>query len=241
MRDAVEDSVSRAISVAGTSRRRFLGWIGAGLAALAIPRPLWAVENPKSSYSETIAVLTMLHRGEMESHLRYKAYEKQALKEGHANIALLFAATADSELVHTKRFSEILTKLGAQPGVDFDPDIKVGSTRVNLKYATDVELAEIDVRYPKYLARIRGENYKKAHKYITYAWKSEQQHRKLIRDIRSGTGIFFGMLLDRFRSMESRYFVCQNCGSTLIAKPDKLCPICGFPLRWYKEIKLPAT
>jgi len=226
--------------MAATSRRRFLVWIGAGLAALAIPRPLWAVGDPKTTYRETIAVLTMLYHGEVESHRRYDAYKKQALKDGHVNIAHLFAAMADSESVHEKRFSEILARLGVQVETTSVPDIQVGSTKENLKYATDIELSEIDVRYPEYLERIRDEKHSNALKFISYAWKSEQQHRELIKDIQSGTGIFFGMLVERFRSTKVRYFVCHHCGSTLTAMPEEKCPVCAFPVSWYKEIKLPA-
>lgn len=222
------------------SRRRFLGWMGSGLATLCMPRLLWSSEAKQATYPETIAVLTRLYYGEVESHLRYKAYEKQALKEGHVNIAHLFAATAESEAVHAKRFHEILSKLGAAPDQRPPEPFKVGSTKENLKYATDVELAEIDVHYPEHLQRIAPEGHRKAHKYITYAWKSEQQHRELIKDIRSGTGIFFGMLLERFREADMRYFVCQNCGSTLTALPDGDCPVCGFPLSWYREIERPG-
>jgi len=240
MHDAVEHSLDRASLAFHASRRRFLGWIGAGLAALCIPRPLWAATAPPA-YSETIAVLTILYRGEVESHRRYKAFEQQAIKDGHANIAHLFAATADSESIHAKRFREILTSLGAPPADVPPTHFSVGSTRENLKFATDVELAEIDVRYPEYLARIRAENHDKAIKYITYSWKAEQQHRELIKDIRSGTGIFFGMLAEQFRNSPVRYFVCQNCGSTLTAMPKEKCPVCTFPVSWYKEIKPPVT
>jgi rubrerythrin len=222
-----------------TSRRRFLYWLGAGLAALAIPRPLWAIENLTSTYRETISVLTMLHQGEVESRLLYNAYAEQALKEGHAHIAHLFAAMANSELVHEQRFSQILAKLGAQVATYNKPNIKIGSTKENLNYATNVELAEIDIHYPEYLARIRNEKHGKAIQYITYAWKSERQHRELVKDIRSGTGIFFGILAERFRSANVRYFVCQNCGSTLTVMPHEKCPICGFALSFYSEIKYP--
>jgi len=241
MHDTVEHSMDRASLVFQTSRRRFLGWIGAGIAALCIPRPLWATESSPSAYRETIAVLAMLYRGEVESHRRYKAFEQQALKDGHANIAHLFAATANSESIHAKRFCEILTGLGAPPADVEQTHFDVGSTKENLKFATDVELAEIDVHYPEYLARIRAENHTKAIKYITYSWKAEQQHRELIKDIRSGTGIFFGMLAEQFRNSPVRYFVCQNCGSTLTAMPKEKCPVCTFPVSWYKEIKLPAV
>jgi len=182
----------------------------------------------------------MLHQGEVESRLLYNAYKKQAIKEGYIHIAHLFAAMADSESVHEQRFRKILAKLGVQVTTATEPKLHIGNTKENLKYATEVELAEIDVHYPQYLARIRDEKHANAIKYITYAWKSERQHRELVKDIRSGTGIFFGMLAERFRITKARYFVCQNCGSTLTVMPEEKCPICSFAISWYKEIKIPA-
>jgi len=245
MSDAAEHSDSPAAKAAAVSRRRFLGWVGIGLAALAIPRPLWAVTDPQVSYSETIAVLKLLYSGEVESGLRYNAFEARALKDGHVNIAHMFAAIAASEAVHARHFSELLVRMGIEveppDAIAAQLDLSAGTTKENLRYATNVELAEIDTRYPQYLRRIKSEQHTSAVKHITYAWKAEQQHRQLIKDIQSGTGIFFGMLLERFRSTTTRYFVCQNCGSTLTALPSQRCPICAFPLSWYKEIPLPAA
>ncbi len=245
MSEPAEYSDPPAANAVAVSRRLFLGWVGAALAALALPRPLWSVEDPASAYKETIAVLQMLYRGEIEANLRYKAFEARALKEGHVNIAHMFAAIAASEAVHADHFSGLLVKLGVQPdspeALAGQLHITTASTKENLRYATDVELAEIDVRYPEYLQRIKPENNSSAVKRITYAWEAEQQHRELIKDIQSGTGMFFGMLAARFRSTKTRYFVCQNCGSTLTVLPSEKCPICGFPLSWYKEIRLPGS
>ncbi|WP_238701082.1 rubrerythrin family protein [Mariprofundus erugo] len=232
------------VSEVDLSRRMFLAWLGIGLASLALPVPLWAMDDGRRTYQETITVLSGLYRGEVESHLRYKAYEARALQEGHANIAHLFAATADSEAIHAQRFSEILARLGVVvvPAEQLAGELAfhVGSTKENLRQATEVELAEIDVRYPQYLARMRAEGVEGALKAVAYAWRSEQQHRELIKDIQSGTGIFFGMLVERFRTTPVRYFVCQHCGSTLTAMPVERCPVCGFSIEWYKEIPLPA-
>ncbi|MDX8405485.1 MAG: rubrerythrin family protein [Mariprofundus sp.] len=245
MKEVAEYHDSMAVRAVRISRRRFLGWVGVGLAVLAIPRPLWAVADPKISYRETIAVLQMLYRGEVEAMLRYEACQAQALKEGHENIAHLFAAISASESVHAAHFSKLLVSMDVQVDspevVAATMDLKVGSTKENLRYATDVELSEIDVHYPQYLARIKGEKNKKAQKNITYAWEAERQHRALISEIQSGTGFFFGTLLRRFRSTDTRYFVCQNCGSTLTVMPTEKCPVCGFLLRWYQEIPRPTS
>ena len=71
---------------------------------------------------------------------------------------------------------------------------------------------------------------------VVYAWKAEKQHRDLIRKIRSGTGLLFGVLVKVMEKDASRYFVCQRCGSTLTSLPEDTCPICMGPVLRYKEI-----
>jgi len=77
-------------------------------------------------------------------------------------------------------------------------------------------------------------------KFIPYVWKSGQQHRELIRNIQSGAEIFFGMLVERFRSITVRYFVCQNCSSRLTAMREEKCTVRAFPIHRYEGIKLPT-
>ncbi|MFC1537054.1 ferritin family protein, partial [Pseudomonadota bacterium] len=118
-------------------------------------------------------------------------------------------------------------------------EIEVSTTKENLKYATKIELAEIDRQYPRYLKRIKPEGHEEALEYLTYAWEAEQQHRDLIKDIRSGTGIFYSMLLKYFSSNPSRFYVNQNCGTTLTELPEGGCPICHQPLETFVEIPKP--
>jgi len=236
-----------AVHAVDSSRRLFLSRAAALFAAagsmLTMPQSVWALDQQPTTYTQTIAVLSLLYRGEVEAMLRYKRYQLQALKEGHVNIAHLFAAIAASESVHMKNFSGLLQSLGVNvPSASADRfDIRVGTTRENLRYATDVELSEIDVHYPQYLEQIRAEQHGESLQQIEYAWKAERQHRELIKEIQSGTGFFFAMLLRRFRASESRYFICQHCGSTLTVLPEKECPICGFAVSWYKEIPRPSV
>ncbi len=198
-----------------------------------------ASETIEQNYPETIAVLQMLYEGEVRAGHGYKAFAKAAADEGYANISHMLAAMAASEAVHARNFERILLSLGVQT-VDVDTSsIKASSTKDNLKYATEVELAEIDREYPRHLKRIRTENHAEAIKYITYAWEAEKQHRALIKEVRSGTGIFFNMLLDYFRSNPSRYYVNQICGATVIELPEGECPICHNPLGTYLEISGP--
>lgn len=193
--------------------------------------------NAQSRYRETITVLQTLYQDEVQAFNDYQAYAQRAESEKYPNIAKLFISIAASESIHARNFKKILSDLGATaeeiPG--FEP--KVSSTRKNLKLATSVELEEIDNKYPQFIKQITPENHAEAIQFITYAWKAEKQHRALLKKIKSGTGIFFGLLTKRIEGSPSPYFVCQNCGSTLSEIPGSACPICGGPSAKYIEIK----
>jgi rubrerythrin len=166
-------------------------------------------------YPETISALQTLYQDEVQAFYDYQAYAKKAASEKYPNIARLFITLATSESIHARNFKKVLSGIGveAEEKSGFEP--KVSSTRKNLKLATAVELEEIDNKYPQFIKQIAPENHSEAIQYITYAWEAEKQHRKLLKKIKSGTGIFFGLLTQKIEGSPSPYFVCQNCGSTL--------------------------
>lgn len=196
----------------------------------SIPLLEAAEKVPGKAYTETIAVLQLLYVSEIHAREHYLAFTDVALKEGHTNIAHLFKAIANSEKVHASNFRQILKKLGVQVSEVNFTSVKVSTTKKNLKYATEIELSEIDTEYPQYIQRIKPEMHNEALEYINYAWMAEQQHRELIKDIQSGTGIFYNVLLEHFRSNPSKYYVNQNCGTTLTELPKEVCPVCYHPL-----------
>jgi rubrerythrin len=193
--------------------------------------------SAQSSYPETVSVLQTLYQDEVQAFKNYQAYAKKATSENYPNIAKLFISIATSESIHAKNFKKVLSDMGKEaeemPG--FEPNVV--STRKNLKLATAVELEEIDKKYPQFIKQITHENHAEAIQYITYAWKAEKQHRELLKKIKSGTGIFFGLLTRKIEGSPSPYFVCQNCGSTLSEMPEATCPICGGSSAKYTEIK----
>jgi rubrerythrin len=190
----------------------------------------------QSNYLETIAVLQTAYQNEIQAHVSYLAYAQKALSEKYPNIAHLFLALASSESVHARNFSQCLSDLNIEVR-EPKMEIKVSSTKENLKNATQVELQEIDQRYPQFVERIRSEKHEVAIRSLTYAWESEKQHRDLIEKIRSGTGILFGLLASRMEERPFRYFVCQACGSTMREPPKEACPICSVPASQYREIE----
>jgi rubrerythrin len=190
-----------------------------------------------SNYFETIQILQSLYKDEVQAFHNYRAYAHMAESENHPNIAKLFMAFATSESIHARNFKTILSELGAEPQKQPELKVEVSSTKKNLNRATKVELEEIDKKYPQFVETLKSENYTAAIQFTTYAWESEKQHRDLIKRIKSGTGIFFGLLKKEFNESPTDYFVCQNCGSTLTEIPKAICPICGTPAAKYKKIE----
>ena len=189
-----------------------------------------------SKYSATIQILQNLYKDELQAFHNYRAYARKAETENHPNIAKLFVAFATSESIHARNFKAVLSELGAEPQKQPELKVEVSSTKKNLNRATKVELEEIDKKYPQFIETLKSEDHEAAIQFTTYAWESEKQHRDLIKRIKSGTGIFFGLLKKEFNESPTDYFVCQNCGSTLTEIPNATCPICGGSATNYKKI-----
>ena len=201
---------------------------------------LQASEASVQKYPETVAVLQLLYDSEVKAGYRYELYAKAAAQEGYDNIAHMLTAMAASEAVHAKSYLFILKSLDVEPPLVDTESIKPATTQANLKFATEVELSEIDKEYPRYLKRIKGEQHLEAIKMITYAWQAEEQHRELIKEIKGATGMFFSSLLDYFRTNPSHYYVNDVCGATVSEIPESSCPICHLDLLTYREIPRPT-
>jgi rubrerythrin len=209
-------------------------WFTLGLLLLAGSGTI--VQAAAQTYPLTVAALQARYGDEMVAHQKYGAYAKHAEKEDYPGIAHLFRTLAASEAVHARNFARLLHKLGEEP---IAPAVKVelSSTRKHLQQAATVEAAEIDQEYPAILERIRSEQHAQAIRFITYAWKAEQQHRDLILQIKKGASWFFGTLVSRIEGKSTRYFVCQICGSTVTELPAGQCPICDHPPEEYREVR----
>jgi rubrerythrin len=195
-----------------------------------------AGENKITNYSETISVLQELYGAEIIASKTYSGFAKKAEEEKYYSVSRLFIALSGSETVHAKNFKNILNDLGVEPKKITDPDIKIADTKTNLKWALKVELSEIDTNYPRLIKKLKPEGNKRALEDISYAWKSEMQHRELIKKMKSALGFFFGKIVDKLKEAKD-YHVCQRCGSTVFKLPKESCMICRSPVSMYKLIK----
>lgn len=209
--------------------------LGLIFSLLCVVPPGVAAAGDPSLYPNTISALQARYADEVIAHRKYGAYATHALDEGYPAIAHLFKTLAASEGVHARNFAELLRDLGQTP-VRPSPQVELSETREHLRQAASVEAEEIDQEYPAILERIKGEQHEQAIRFITYAWRAEQQHRDLILKIRKGASWFFGTLVDRIEGNPSRYYVCQVCGSTVTELPTGQCPICDHPPQQYREV-----
>ncbi len=190
----------------------------------------------ESEYPETIAVLQEIYQGEVQAHRRYITSAQKADSEEYPNIAQLFNSLANSEAVHALNFRKNLSDLGVKAKEPSESEVAVSDTKSNLRDAVNVEMGEIDKEYPAYIERIKKENYSDTIQNITYAWEAEKQHRDIIKKIQAHIGIFFKTIAKKIEEGQSKYFVCQVCGSTMMELPRNACPICKNPASSYKEI-----
>ena len=84
--------------------------------------------------TDTIKNLKEAFAGESQANQKYRAFAKKAEKDGFANIARLFQATAEAERIHAEGHLKALEG--------------VGSTADNLQAAIDGETYEFTEMYP---------------------------------------------------------------------------------------------
>ncbi|MBI4619534.1 MAG: hypothetical protein HY739_05165 [Desulfobacterales bacterium] len=159
-------------------------------------KPTVASEENISSYHETISVLRELYKDETTAYKTYSVFAKKAMEEKYDSVARLFSALSESESVHARNFKSILEEIGVTLEEFPEPDIKVKTTKKNLKFSLNTELSEIDTTYPGFIERIKPEGNERALVDITYAWKAEMQHRDLIKGGKSAIWLLFGKIAE---------------------------------------------
>jgi rubrerythrin len=190
-----------------------------------------------SEYPVTISVLQELYADGFQTRFTYLAYSERAQAENYPAIAHLFLAMAASDLIHLRNFENCLLDIGMSTRRVPDQDVQLWSTKENLQRTLEMELAKIDF-YPDYLERIKTEGHKPTLQSIQYAVESEKKHREHLQRIQNHAGLRFWLLAKYMETKGVRYYVCQNCGYTVISLPETACPICKRPVSHFKEVEM---
>ncbi len=162
--------------------------------------------------SQTEQDLKEAFAGESQANRKYLAFAMQAEKEGYTQAAKLFRAAAEAETVHA------LAHLRALGGI--------GKTLENLQEAVSGETHEFKEMYPPMIEEAKAKGFTAAERTFRFANVVEEVHATLYQKMLDN--------LDKAEKVD--YYVCQVCGHTLEAPPEKPCEVCGAAPKAFKKI-----
>ena len=138
-----------------------------------------------------------------------------ARKEGLANVARLFEATAYAEFVHASNHAKNL-------------EIPQ-KTADNLQAGIDGETFEFEDMYPAYKALAQLVEDKKAERAIDYALEAEKVHADYYQDAKE-------KVEQGQDTSDEKIHVCPTCGYTHYGEMEEdKCPVCNVPKEKFKS------
>lgn len=142
--------------------------------------------------------------GESQANQKYRAFAKQAEKDGLPAIARLFRLTAEAERIHAEGHLKALDS--------------IGSTVDNLQAAISGETHEFEAMYPPMLAQAEAEGHR-AKRMFGYAIAAEEVHAKLYQKALEAA--------KQGKDLTADFYLCPVCGYIEAGKPENRCPVCG--------------
>lgn len=152
--------------------------------------------------------------GESQANQKYRAFAKKAEKEGLANIAKLFRATAEAERIHAEGHLKALEG--------------VGSTAENLQAAINGETHEFTDMYPPMVEQAEAEGHK-AKVMFKFAVKAEEVHAELYKKALE--------VAQNGKDLDvTEFYLCPVCGHIEFGQAPERCPICGAKGHIFEKI-----
>lgn len=171
--------------------------------------------NPQQ---ETIQNIHDAFKGETTAHYKYAAYSKKAVTEGHTEIAMLFKAASEAELIHANNHKVVLIKI-RESIPEITPEFSIKTTKENLKESIEGESYEFNTMYPTFIKNANASGNYMAQISFTYAYKVEQKHRdfyiEALAALEKGTD----------NTLANTYYLCPTCGNTYATKAPARCEI----------------
>lgn len=143
--------------------------------------------------------------GESQAFQKYSAFAKKAEKDGFANIAKLFATTAQAEKIHAEGHLRALDA--------------IATTADNLQAAINGETYEYTEMYPP-MADLATQEGHKGKTMFRFALDAEKVHAEIYT--KALEAVQKGVDLD-----VSEFYLCPICGYIELGKPTENCPVCA--------------
>ena len=195
------------------------------LAIIVLSPALLAAPGGKAS-DQTLENLNAAYQGESNAAHRYALFAEKAVADGFPQVGKLFRAAAAAEAIHRETHKEAILTLGGTVATFQLETVKPAPTAENLRAAIKGESYERDTMYPEFITTAKADDARPAIRSLEFAVASEKEHAKLYQEALDTLG----------HNTPADYYVCQTCGMTLTALPDKKCPVCRKGRDEYERI-----
>ena len=191
---------------------------------------------------QTIENLKSAITGESNASAKYAAFSKYAEMVGMSNIAKIFAAASEAEMIHVNNHQAVLKSLGVD---EFEPIIEEyipkeeGATIVvsdediskNLEAAIEGETYEFTKMYPDFIEAAKAENVPDAVKSFEYAMKAEKRHAEHYQAV-----LALLKAENNDKNVSQEWYICPVCGElTPTIEAMSNCSICGEKVEKFKK------
>ena len=181
--------------------------------------------------TRTEANLIAAYMAESMAYTRYMYYAKQADKDGYPPIRVIFDATANNEMHHSKVFFKFLEGGKGTKEMTIDAGV-IGSTAENLATAAAEEEAEGVVMYTNAAKIAREEGFDNIADVFESIAKVELFHRD--RFLRFLDQVQKGTVWTRDTPIK---WQCLVCGYVYEGtEPPTVCPACAHPSKYYMDM-----
>jgi rubrerythrin len=164
---------------------------------------------------KTDANLQSAFASECQAYVRYSLFEAIAEKEGLPNLASLFRAAAEAELVHCRNHFSAMGGLG--------------SSKSNLLAAATTEQSVITTMYPGFLDQAMSDQSQGARISFEYALKADRKHNEIFEKA-------YQSFKEKQQVNAEKYSICRQCGNLFTGQAPANCGICGSGADKIREV-----
>jgi rubrerythrin len=175
----------------------------------------------------TVTVLNDAWNIENNAMRRSNAFAERADQEGHAGVASLFRAVAQSQRVHARNLAASLKKLGSQP-VAVTQTFAVTSSDENLHAELAVHAGYVHQIFPAFLSALKREGFSFALRSIEDASRSEASYVSYMREAEH--------LDPALNAVKTIYYVCNQCGYMTQSRHFQVCKVCYHFRRQHEPV-----
>lgn len=173
----------------------------------------------KTAVGTTLENLKAAIAGETGARAKYQAFAKAAREQGYDQIARLFEATADAELIHIGLEYDLVAKMDpdyVKPTAEPHP---AEACDLNLICGANGEIYETSDMYPAFIKKAQEEGDKRAVHVFTRAKLAESVHAERYLDAYNDIDV----------TDDDKYYLCPICGYIHKGEDFEKCPICFKP------------